>query len=76
MTYGISGITLTSPWAIVAAGNEGAETTIGPYNTNQNALDITSYIQGAGSWTNVKFTPNKLMRIEANFFCKEFIESK
>jgi len=68
--------TLTSPSVTVKAGEEGSESTVGTYNTNQNALDITSYIQGAGSWTNVKFTPNKLMRIEANFFCKEFIESK
>jgi len=68
--------TLTSPEVTVEVGEEGSESTVGTYDTDQDAVDITSYIQGAGSWTNIKFTPNKRMRIEANAYIKEFIESK
>lgn len=74
--FGISETTLTSPSVTVSGGVEGAEAGVGVYTADQDSIDITSVIQGAGSWTNIEFTPNKLMRIEANVFVKEFIESK
>lgn len=76
MSFGISGTTLSSPTVYVSGGEAGALTAIGAYNSDQDTIDITSVVQGAGSWTDIEFTPNKAMRIEANTYIKEFIESK
>jgi len=74
ITYGIYEETLTSPSVVVAAGVIGGETSVGTYTSDQNDIDITSKI--SSGWNNVKFTPNKRMRIEADIYIQIFIESK
>lgn len=76
VTYAINEVTLTSPSVVVTAGIEGAETAVGTYTTDQNEIDITSNIGATGNWMNVKFVPNKPMRIECNIYVKCYIESK
>ena len=78
MGYAINEETLTSPEVVIVAGTEGSEASVGTYNTDQTDLDITENITdvGAGNWINVKFTPNKNMRIEANIYSQIFLESK
>lgn len=76
VTYAIHEVALTSPSVVVTAGIEGAETAVGTYTTDQNEIDITSNIGATGNWMNVKFVPNKPMRIECNIYVKCYIESK
>jgi len=78
VTYGIKEETLTSPEVVVVAGAEGSEASVGTYNTDQTDVDITTNVTdvGAGNWINVKFTPNKNMRLETNCYVQIFIESK
>jgi hypothetical protein len=47
-------------------------------SSSQEEVDITETIQdiGTGSWANVEFQPNKLMRIEASTYAQIFLESK
>lgn len=74
ITYGIYEETLTSPSVIVTAGALGGESAVGTYTSDQNDIDVTSKI--VLGWNNVKFTPNKRMRIEADVYIQIFIESK
>ena len=78
MGYEIKPETLSSPSVIVTAGEKGSETSVGTYTTDQTNIDITSNVSGLGTgvWANVKFDPNKRMRIEGNVYVKLFIESK
>lgn len=62
----------------IAIGPDSAESV---YKVGQTALtdeDISAQIKaiGAGQWANIKFTPNKACRIEANAYIKCFIQSK
>jgi hypothetical protein len=78
INYGIYEETLTSPSVVLAVGTEGSETTVDTYTEDQAAIDITDKVTavGAGNWCNIKFTPNKRMRIEANAYVQIFLESK
>lgn len=76
ITYGIYEEALSSPSVDVVAGIDGSETTVDTYTTDQTDVDIVSNISTTGNWMNVKFTPNKNMRIEANVYIKCYIESK
>ena len=78
MGYAISEETLASPSVVVIAGAESSEASVGTYTTDQTDIDITTNVTdvGAGNWINVKFTPNKNMRIEGNCHVQIFIESK
>jgi len=76
---GIGEESLTNPEVVVVAGEEGSETSVGTYtSSDQTEVDITDQVKaiGAGNWVNVKFTPNKRMRVEANIHAQIFIESK
>ena len=76
ITYGINETTLVSPSVIVTAGVDGSETAVDTYTSNQEDIDIVGNISAVGNWMNVKFAPNKNMRIEANIYVKCYIESK
>ncbi|MHA1383274.1 MAG: LamG domain-containing protein, partial [Candidatus Helarchaeota archaeon] len=77
MGYEINEETLSNPSVDISAGEEGSETSIGTYTSDQEDIDITDAVSkiGAGNWINIKFDPNKRMRIEANAYVKVFIES-
>jgi hypothetical protein len=62
-----------TPSVQVKAGPDGSETLISTYTSDQVDLDVTQHI--INGWNNIKFTPNKAMRIEANVYAKVFIES-
>ena len=76
VTFGIHEIALGSPSVVVTAGIDGSETAVDTYTTDQTDIDIVSNISTTGNWMNVKFTPNKEMRIEANVYVKCFIKSE
>lgn len=75
ITYSISETALTSPSVVVTAGVDGSETTVDTFTTDQENVDITVNIPTAGAWYNVLFTPNKIMRIEANAYVQVFLKS-
>lgn len=70
--------TLTSPSVDLSVGEEGSEVPIATYTTDQVNIDITDEVRnvGAGNWINIKFDPNKRMRIETDAYVQIFIESK
>lgn len=76
VTFGIHEIALASPSVVVTAGIDGSETAVGTYTADQTDVDIVSNISSVGNWMNVKFVPNKEMRIEANVYVKCFIKSE
>lgn len=76
ISFGINETTLISPSVIVTAGINGNETSVGTYTTDQTDIDIVTNVSTTGNWMNVKFAPNKNMRIEANLYIKCYIESK
>ena len=75
--YGIYEETLTSPSVTLAVGIEGSESTIGTYTSDQTDIDISNAIKsvGSGNWVNIKFTPNKRMRIEAYGYIQIFFKT-
>jgi len=73
---GITEEELTSPSVTIQVGEEGSETTIGTFTSDQEETNITDYITTNRDWFNIKFTPNKRMRIEANLSVQIFLESK
>jgi len=75
ISYGIYEETLTGPSLTLSAGQDGLESNVGTYTTSANSIDLSSYVTTSG-WHNIKFEPNKRMRIEADAFVKIFIQSK
>ncbi len=77
-SYEMNEETLSTPSIDLSVGAEGSETAIDTYTSDQEDIDITSAVSGvgAGNWINIKFDPNKRMRIEANAYIQIFIESK
>jgi hypothetical protein len=69
--YGIYEEILSSPSVTVQIN----AATLGTYTTNQNDLDIGSYISSSG-WYTITFTPNKNIRINANIYIQIYLESK
>jgi hypothetical protein len=65
--------TSPTPSVQIKAGPDGSENLINTYTSDQVDLDVTQHI--INGWNNIKFTPNKAMRIEANVYAKVFIES-
>ncbi|MHA1304768.1 MAG: hypothetical protein ACTSPI_13810 [Candidatus Heimdallarchaeaceae archaeon] len=78
VAYEMNEETLESPLMLLSVGIEDSETSLGYYDSDQEEIDITSIVSGvgAGNWINIKFEPNKRMRIEANAYIQIFIESK
>lgn len=76
--YGINEETLTSPSVDLSVGSEGSESAVGTYTSDQDDIDITSEVSavGVGNWINIKFDPNKRMRIESNAYIQIFIRSR
>jgi len=70
--------TLSNPSVDVSVGTEGSESAIDTYTTDQEDIDITTEVAdvGAGNWINIKFKPNKRMRIESNAYIQIFIKSR
>jgi len=67
---------LTNPSVTIQVGEEDSETTIGTFTSDQEETNITDYITTNRNWFNIKFTPNKRMRIESNVSVQVFLESK
>lgn len=79
LSFGIYEETLTGGQVTVAVGEDGGSMTdIGTFGADQTELDITSNVQdiGVGNWCDIRFTPNKNMRIESNAYIQIYIESK
>ena len=66
------GILIVASLFLVSA----SETTIGTFTTNQEETNITDFITSSKKWFNIKFTPNKRMKIDANVSIQVFLESK
>lgn len=73
---GITEEELTDPSVTIQVGEEDSETTIGTFTTDQEETNLTDFVTADKGWFNVKFTPNKRMRIEGNLSVQIFIESK
>ncbi len=78
-TFSIFESALSSPNLTVKIstyGNEGSPTTIATYGSNQDDIDLTSYVTANNTWYTVHLLPDQLMRIEANLYAQFYIESK
>jgi len=73
---GITEEILLNPSVIIQVGREGSESTFGTFTTDQEEINITDFVTESKGWYNVKFTPNKNMRIESNLSVQLFLESK
>ncbi len=73
---GIAEEELTDPSVTIKVGVEDSETTIGTFTSDQEETNITDFITTSRNWFNIKLTPNKRMRIDANVSVQIFIESK
>jgi len=81
MTYQIYEASHSSPSIIVKVGEDGGsltEVSDSPFTEDQNKCDITTLVkaEGVNKWIDVEFTPNQVLRIEANCHVQGFIESK
>jgi hypothetical protein len=77
--FGIYEETLTGASVEIAAGEDGGTMTgTLTYTTDQTEVDYTTNVQnvGAGKWYDIRFTPNKNMRIEVNAYLQIFIKSE
>ena len=69
---------------LIKVGKDGSANTIvggGAFNSDRTNLDLTALIQAipnfaVNEWYEVRFEPNKLMRMDANLYLQLFINSR
>ncbi len=73
---GITEEELSDPSVTLQVGVDDSEETFGTFTTDQEEVNLTDFVTADKGWFNVKFTPNKRMRIESNLSVQIFLESK
>ena len=72
---GVTEVELTDPSVDIYVGEDESESFVVTANTDQEEINITDFVPSSQKWFNVRFEPNKKMKLDVNITIQAFLES-